>query len=134
MTIQAAFALSLRKLLVIDAATCLLMGAALYFASDAIAGALAVPASFVWWAGAILFPCAILMGVAAVPSTTSPALGWLVVLGNVGWVAASLAVVFFVLSPNLLGSVFILAQAMVVAAMAVLEYRAMPRAAPASFA
>jgi hypothetical protein len=53
-----------------------------------------------------------------------------VIAGNVLWVAASIAVLFL-LSPSPLGHVFVIAQAVAVAALAELEYAGLRRAAAA---
>lgn len=76
---------SLRALLAVDALTCLLMGAALCIAHDLVAAVLDLPEGFVFWAGVLLLPCAMLMAVAATPVRTSVTLARLVVIGNVGW-------------------------------------------------
>ena len=121
--------LSLRTLLAIDAATCALMGTALLAAPQALGEALGLPTALVGWAGVLLFPCALLMLVAALPRATPPALAWLVVIGNGAWVLASLAVATVVFTPTVLGVAFVLAQAIAVAVIAALEYRALPRRA-----
>lgn len=121
--------LSLRTLLAVDAATCALMGSALLAAPQALGGVLGLPPAFVGWAGVLLFPCALLMLVAALPRSTPPALAWLVVIGNAAWVLASLAVATIVFTPTALGVAFVLAQALAVALIAALEYRALPRRA-----
>lgn len=118
--------LNLRKLLTFDAATCLLMGAALWAAPATIGELLGLPTAFVFWAGLVLFPCALLMLVAAMPTSIQSALAWLVIVGNVAWVVASLLVAAVLYTPTLIGVLFVLAQAAVVAALAVLEYKALP--------
>ena len=119
--------LSLRTLLAVDAATCVLMGAALVAAPHALGEVLGLPPAFVGWAGVLLFPCALLMLVAALPRATPPALAWLVVIGNAAWVIASVLVATVVFTPTALGVGFVLAQAAAVAVIAALEYRALPR-------
>lgn len=124
--------LSLRTLLAVDAATCVLMGAALSAAPQALGDALGLPPAFVGWAGLLLFPCALLMLATALPRATPPALAWLVVIGNAAWVIASVLVATLVFTPTALGVAFVLAQALAVALIAALEYRALPRRATAA--
>lgn len=118
--------LDLRKLLTLDAATCVLMGAALFAAPAPIGELLGLPTEFVRWAGIVLFPCALLMLIAAVPTSGQSALAWLVIVGNVGWAVASVLVAGVLFSPTAIGVLFVLAQAAVVAGLAFLEYKALP--------
>lgn len=123
--------ISFRTWLVLDAMTCVLMGAALCLGHELLAPLLGVPADFLFWAGVILFPCALLMILAAIPANTPVFLALIVVVGNVGWVVASFVAGFLVLSPNALGMGFIGAQAVAVGVIALMEYQAFPRGARA---
>jgi hypothetical protein len=119
--------LSLRKILLIDAAMCLGMGLLLMAASGALSTLLGLPKSFIFWAGAALLPCAALMVLASRlgASRNPPALmTWLVILGNAAWVVASVLSITLWFSPTLLGALFVSAQAIVVTVLAVFEYRA----------
>lgn len=49
---------------------------------------------------------------------------WMIILGNVLWVVACLALLSGIIAPNALGVIFILAQAVVVAVLAWLELKA----------
>jgi hypothetical protein len=117
---------SLKNVLLLDAATCLSAGTLMAFGSSFVSSLTGIPAPLLFWAGLILFPCAALMAVTARQTFPSRALVWLIVLGNVGWIAASVAVLA-IISPNALGYVFILAQAGAVAILALLEYSALQR-------
>jgi hypothetical protein len=117
---------TLKNVLLLDAATCIGAGALMAFGSSFVSGLTAIPAQLLWWAGLILFPCAALMIAAGLQAVPSRPLVWLIVLGNIGWVAASVAL-FAVISPNALGVVFILAQAAAVAILALLEHSALQR-------
>ena len=116
---------TIRKVLVFDAASCLAMGLAMGLASGALSRVLALPEPLVWWAGAVLFPCAALMLLAAWPRATPVALVWLVVVGNTAWVVASVLVAA-VFAPSAIGALFVLGQAAAVAVLAFLEYRGLP--------
>jgi hypothetical protein len=100
------------------------------FGSYFVAGLTAIPAPLLFWAGLILFPIAALMAYAGLQARPPRPIVWLIVLGNVGWVAASLGVFAFI-APNALGTVFILAQAAVVGVLALLEHSALQRSGAA---
>jgi len=117
---------TLRKVLALDAASCLAMGLAMCLTSEALSRLFALPQPLVWWAGAVLFPCAALMLLAAWPRATPAALAWLVVGGNVAWVVASVLVAA-VFAPSAIGTLFVLGQAGAVAVLAWLEVRSLPR-------
>lgn len=67
------------------------------------------------------------MGWVALREELSVGGAWVVILGNAGWVAGSVAVVV-VLSPTAIGYAFVLAQAVAVALLAELEYVGLRRA------
>ena len=117
---------ALQNVLLLDAATCVAAGALMAFGSNFVAGLTAIPAPLLFWAGLILFPVAALMAYAGLKAMPPRPMVWLIVLGNVGWVAASLAL-FAVIAPNALGVAFILAQAAAVAVLALLEHSALQR-------
>ncbi len=117
---------TLQNVLLLDAATCVGAGALMTFGSNFIGGLTAIPAPLLTWAGLILFPVAALMLYAGLQTTPSRPLVWLIVLGNIGWMAASLGVFAFI-APNAPGYVFILAQAAAVAVLALLEHSALQR-------
>jgi hypothetical protein len=115
---------ALQNVLLLDAATCVAAGALMTFGSNFVAGLTAIPVPLLYWAGLILFPIAALMAYVGLQATPPRALVWLIVLGNIGWVAASLGVFAFI-APNALGYVFIAAQATAVALLALLEHGAL---------
>jgi hypothetical protein len=117
--------LSLNTLLVLDAATCALMGLALMAGASTVSALTDLPAPLLFWAGALLLPIAAFMAVA---SRGRPVAGWaagVVIAGNVLWVAASLLLpASGLVSPNALGWAFLAGQAGVVAVLAILELSA----------
>lgn len=117
---------TLQNVLLLDAATCVGAGALMAFGSNFVAGLTAIPAPLLYWAGLILFPIAALMAYAGLQATPPRPIVWLIVLGNIGWVIASVAVLAFI-APNALGTIFILAQATVVGVLALLEHSALQR-------
>ncbi|HVY56660.1 MAG TPA: hypothetical protein VHA77_02295 [Xanthobacteraceae bacterium] len=121
-------AVFVRRVLLLDAATCVGMGVLLTGFSSALAPVLGLSAALLFWAGLLLIPSAALMVLAASGERFRPALGRLVVLGNAVWVVASFAVLLET-EPTLLGSAFVIAQAIVVAGIAALEWRGIQQAA-----
>ncbi len=117
---------TLQNVLLLDAATCVVAGALMAFGSNFVASLTSIPAPLLYWAGLILFPVAALMIYAGLQASPSRPIVWLIVLGNIGWVAASLGVFAFI-APNTLGTIFILAQAATVAVLALLEHNALQR-------
>lgn len=123
--------LSLRRLLLADAASCALMGAALLAAPQALGGWTGLPPALLSGAGLALLPVAAFMALLARGGAV-PRWGLAVVLGgNVLWVVASLMLPLLgLVAPNALGWAFLLGQAGFVAALAWLEGAA-ARARPA---
>jgi hypothetical protein len=116
----------LRRVLCVDAATCAATGALMTFDAAPLSTPLGLPAALLFWAGLSLFPvAAFLLWVATRRDIPRPG-AWLAILGNAGWVAGS-ALVLALLSPTGLGYAFVIAQAVVVALLAELEYMALRR-------
>lgn len=113
----------LQPLLAFDAATCAAMGALLLAASGTIAALTHLPASLLFWAGAVLLPIAVFIGGL---SRVRPPPRWavmVVIVGNIAWGLASIALpTLGLVQPNALGWTFVLGQAAVVLLLAVLEY------------
>lgn len=114
----------LRTVLFVDAATCLGSGLAMSFGASLLAHLTQIPASLLFYAGLSLLPIAVFMAFVATRATLSPAGVWLIVLGNVAWVAASVWLMAGgVIAPNVLGIAYIGMQAAAVALLTWLEYR-----------
>jgi len=111
----------LRTVLTVDAITCLAMGALLVAAAGPLATLLDLPAALLLEAGLLLFPSAAFMLWAARHTDRLEwpvrAVTWL----NLGWTAASFAVIAL-LTPNALGIAFVTVQALAVAGLAALEF------------
>ena len=119
------------RILWLDAALCLFTGLVLAVANAPIAAITAIPAGLVQWAGLLLLPVAAFMAFVA-SRRPVPAFGLiLIVIGNLGWIVASLALLTgFWFAPNAIGVTFILAQAALVALFAWIEHAAI-RSEPA---
>jgi hypothetical protein len=122
----ARFPLILRRLLVVDAITCLAMGAALVFATAPLSGLTRLPSDLLLAAGLVLLPIAGFMLVLARRPSPSPAGVRVVIAGNMLWVLAS---VLLPLSPQIdpsgIGLLGLMAQAAGVAVLAALEQYAL---------
>lgn len=118
----------LRKVLLLDAGTCVAAGAVMSLLAGPLARLTAIPEPLLLTAGLALFPVAAFMAfVARMPSIPKAAV-WLIVLGNAAWVAGSaLLLLAALIRPNGFGVAFILAQALAVAVLAWLEFDRMPR-------
>lgn len=116
--------MNLRKILWLDAATCVATGLLLSILSAPLSAWLGLPEALLFYAGLALFPIAAFMAWTAT-RLAEPAV-WLVIGGNALWVLGSLAVL--ALSPTALGYAFVIAQAAAVAVLAELEYIGLRRA------
>lgn len=117
---------ALRNVLLFDAATCAAMGAVLVLGATPIAEWTAIPTALLWYVGLLLLPIAAFIAFVATSAVGSPWAVWSVIIGNDLWVAGSIVLMFGGwITPNALGYAFIGAQAVVVAVLAVLEYRAL---------
>jgi hypothetical protein len=124
--------LSLKSVLALDAASCLVMGVGLAALAQPLAGVTGLPAGLLTWAGVLLLPVAALIGVAAALRAVPRGLLLLIVAGNAGWVLASLALLASgLVAPNGLGVALVLAQAAAVAVLTALEARGLGAVAPA---
>lgn len=112
---------TIRTILGLDALTCLAVGAAMSLGASLLAGPTGLHPTLLLVAGCSLFPVAALFAwMAKTPLLNGP-LVMLAVIGNIGWVVSSIAVVLMT-EPTLLGTAFVLAQALVVAVLAWLEF------------
>jgi len=111
----------LRRVLLVDAATCIATGALLTLDSAPLSRLLGLPEVLLLYAGASLFPCAALMLWVALRERLSHAGAWIVVAGNAAWVLGSVALLVAA-APTVLGYAFVIAQAFAVALLAELEF------------
>lgn len=122
--------LSLRALLTVDALTCTAMGFLLVTAATRVEDLTNITEAVLFWAGLALLPVAAFMAFCArlVPVPTWAAT--IVIYGNCGWIAVSLALpIIGLISPNPFGWLFLIAQAAAVAFLTWLESAASRREA-----
>jgi len=118
----------LRRVLMVDASTCVATGVLMFLFATPLSTLLGLPAALLLYAGASLFPIAAFMAWLALRRDVSRWGAWVVILGNAGWVAGSV-LVLVVFSPTAVGDAFVIAQAVVVAFLAELEYYGLRRIA-----
>lgn len=111
----------LRRVLLVDAATCVATGALLALDAVPLSRLLGLPQGLLFSAGASLFPCAALMLWVALRERLSRAGAWIVVVGNAAWIAGGVALLL-ASAPTALGYAFVIAQALAVALLAELEF------------
>ncbi len=122
----------LKRVLIIDALSCLGMGAMLIAGGGALADLLGLPAALGNGAGLALVPLGLFIFWLGTREAVHPALIWLVILGNVGWTVGSLILVFATPAITALGASFVGGQAAIVLALAALEYVGLERSRAAA--
>ena len=116
--------LNLKNILIADAITCTGVFAVGLLAANPVGALLGLPASVVAIGGWICLAAALLMIVAARQAVPSAALVKLIALGNLGWVAASFAVVAtFAAQMTGLGIAVVIAQAFAVLGFSIFEWK-----------
>ena len=123
---------NLKTILIIDAITCAALFLLCVFATATVAALLGLPSGVVTVAGWIGLTSAALMLFVASQTEPSKGLTNLIAIGNLGWVAASFAVIaVFAGQMSWPGIVIVAVQALVVLDLALLEAKgaaALPRA------
>ena len=120
--------LFLRRILALDALSCLIMGLLMGLGAAALAPLFGLPEPLVRFAGLALLPLAAFIGwLSSRPNPPRP-LVWVVILGNLAWTAES----FITLGQSQAtapGTTFVTAQALAVLGLACLEYVGIRKAA-----
>lgn len=117
----------LKRVLLLDAASCLGMGAVLLAGEGALSALFGVSELLLAGAGYLLIPFGLFLGWLGARSAAHAALIWLVIVANVAWTIESLIVAFATAGITGLGSLFIAGQGAAVLAMAMLEYAGLQR-------
>ena len=112
----------LRRVLFADAALSTVMALLLIFSASTIASITALPEILLSGAGWALVPWVVVVVFAAPREHVRPALIWTIVALNSVWAIESVALLFMEsIEANALGIAFVLAQALVVALLAILQ-------------
>jgi hypothetical protein len=121
----------LRRVLWADAASCFGMGLLLALAATPLARWFGLPGVMLREVGLFLLLFAALVAVLALRRASPRLLFWAVIIGNALWALDSvLLLVSGWVTPTTLGGAFVVAQALVVALLAELEYSGLRRSAP----
>jgi len=113
----------LRNVLLADAITCVVSGLLMTLAPAPLANLTGLPANLIAASGASLLPVAAFITFVATRDPVWPAGTWIVIIGNIGWVAGCLVLLWGgSVNPTVFGAVFLLAQAIAVAGLTCLEY------------
>ena len=121
----------LRRVLLLDAASCLGMGLLLAAVAGPLARWFHLPVALLWQSGVFLLVFAGLLLWMATRAAVPRLLVWAVIIGNALWALDSvLLLASGWVAPNALGGVFITAQALVVGVLAALEHAGLRRSAP----
>ena len=113
----------LRWILLIDAATCVAMGLVLTAAAEGLSGPLGLPVPLLQYCGLALLPIGAYIGWVATRMNPPSASVSIVIAGNALWILGSVVLLASGwVSPSPLGSAFVIAQALAVALLDVLEY------------
>ncbi|MBO6538976.1 MAG: hypothetical protein JJ969_06185 [Rhizobiaceae bacterium] len=113
---------TLRKVLIADTATSTLSALSLVVASGLVASLTGLSQTLLFWIGVGLVPWAAFLAYVTSREELSRMILFDVVLVNSLWVAASIVLLFSgLIAPNLFGTVFIVAQAALVAVFALLQ-------------
>lgn len=123
----------LRAVLKLDAGICAGFGLLCVAGAGVIADLTALPRDLLLYAGLALFPIAAFMFLVARQTHPARALVWAILLGNEGWILGSIAILILgVVQPNAFGIAFVVAQAVAVIPLVLLEYQGLRRLPAAS--
>lgn len=116
--------LSLRPLLIADAASCIALGAILVPFGRLLAGSTGLPPALLFEAGLVLLAFGAVLGWMARRPDVPASVGRFAAVGNAVWVAASGAVLLALRNEiTVVGEVLVVAQAAAVGVLALLEWR-----------
>jgi hypothetical protein len=122
----------LKRVLMLDAASCLGMGALLAPAAGALSPLFGLEPSLLFGAGVALIPTGLFILWVATRAQIRPLFVYLVIAGNFIWVLESLLLVRGAAGITGLGTAFVVAQAAAVAGLALLEWIGVRRARQAA--
>ncbi|HEU0180122.1 MAG TPA: hypothetical protein VFV58_38285 [Blastocatellia bacterium] len=112
-----------RATLLVDAATCAVMGLLMTLISTRLSDLLELPAPLLFYAGLSLFPFSGFFLYVGTRVKTATFLAWATVFGNALWALGSILILLEGwVTPNIFGLCFVLFQAAVVAVLAGLEF------------
>lgn len=119
--------LFLKRVLLLDAASCLAMGVILWPAAEALSGPLGLPQSLVAGAGVLLVPLGLFILWLGTRAAAPAVLIYLVIAGNIIWAGESFVLAFGDAAIKPLGTLFVAGQGGAVLGLALLEALAVRR-------
>lgn len=122
----------LRNALLIDAAASGATGLLMIAGADLLEGLLGLPPALLRGAGLVLVPYVAFVVWAGTRASVQGGAVWAIIAANAAWAIASVLLLIGMLSPTLLGYVFIIGQALVVALLGELQYVGLKRDAVAA--
>lgn len=111
-----------QTVLALDALTCLAAGLLMTAGATILALLTGLPPELLRYAGIALFPVALLFGWLSRTRSVPLPLLWLAIAGNLAWIVGNVVVVEL-LEPTVVGTLFVLAQAIVVLLLTIAEWR-----------
>jgi hypothetical protein len=120
----------LKRVLLLDAASCLGMGLMLVAGAGALAPLFGLDRTLVAGAGGVLIPIGLFILLVGTRRSAPAAFVYLIVAGNALWVLESLLTIRGADGITTLGTLFVAAQAAAVAVLALLEWIGVRRAGP----
>jgi hypothetical protein len=125
----------LRRALVLDAVASGATGLMMIAGAGLVEGLLGLPATLLRGAGLLLIPYVAFVIYTGTRETISRPAVWVIIVANVLWAAASnILLVSGWVAPTALGTVFVIAQAVVVALLGELQYMGLRKGANGSMA
>ena len=118
----------LKRVLILDAASCLGMGVMLIAGAGMLSTAFGLADSLLLGAGALLVPIGLFILWAGTRASVAPFFVYLIVAGNAAWVLESLLLMESSVTISALGTAFVAVQAAAVAGLAILEWIGVRRA------
>jgi hypothetical protein len=119
----------LRNALLIDAAASGATGLLLIAGAGLLEGLLGLPVALMRGAGLVLVPYVAFVVWAGTRETIAAGPVWAIIVANAAWAIASVFLLIGTLNPTVLGTAFVLGQALVVALLGELQYVALRRRA-----
>ena len=112
----------LKRVLLLDAASCLSMGLLLALGAGALASEFGIDRQIVGGGGVALIPVGLFILWLGTRKAAAPALIYLVIAGNIAWSVESVVLIANASGITLLGTAFVAIQAAAVAGLSLLEW------------
>jgi hypothetical protein len=119
----------LRNALLVDAAASGATGLLLIAGAGLLEGLLGLPVALMRGAGLVLVPYVAFVVWAGTRETIAAGAVWAIIVANAAWAIASVFLLMGTLTPTVLGTVFVVGQALVVALLGEVQYVALKRRA-----